>query len=1226
MHGENSRQNAQLAELTSELNRIHASKSYKFFVALSNPACALKRIPIIIKLLALISAYKNKRIVLKSGYFDEIWYLGHYPDVGNSGIDPLRHFIQFGGSEKRNPGPAFDTLYYLQSNSDVRLSGMNPLLHFLRYGNKEGRLPKAGMVTMTPPLPDSSKARSYTSGIGTKLLERIKASGDLQLISQSGLFDSAYYLRNNEDVRASGINPLRHYYFHGWLEGRSPGNNFDDQYYLSANPDVRKSEINPLLHYVKYGKKEGRLPKAFEINEADCKNEADITELLTATAIDNHLKISVVCHLYYPEMLDEILAYLAHFQVQFDLIITTTHEKHGLIQQKILDKNPGYRVNIVDFENRGRDIGPFVSVLSSHLMEYDVICKIHTKSSIHDINLKGWRKYLYDQLLGNSQIIETILNHFQNDSELGMVWPLPFPYLASMGLDKGWGPPNGREQNFSRAIKTFPEMEFINIDENISFPIGSMFWFRPQSLRFIASKLLKVEDFEPETQQIDGTLAHAIERTLGIMVKKTGYTTKTVFFSNELINRNIFKNRDILYTESVLFVAHDLYLAGAEMILLNILNWFFRHTALKLFVLAIKKGNDGGKMLPEYQKVCSVIHLGEIAAANNPDETFKKIREITGEINLIYGNTIISAGIYDMLKGFNAPYITHIHELEKSINKYVSVEVLGILKKYTQTYIACSQPVVDNLVNNHGISADHVEKVYEFIHTGRDPLPDRNLQRMGWDMPINKTIIWSCGTIYWRKGPDLFIKTAKLLKDAGFKDFVFYWIGENFWNAENAEWGKWSTWEDYIIQNNLSDAVVFMGGKADPREYFKAGDIFYLPSREDPFPVVCLEAAECGLPIICFDGAGGIQEFVGTNAGMIVPYEDISAAGQAIGELIKDQNRCKSIGLKAREKILSQYTDDIAVPEILKISRNAMKSNPLISIIVPVYNQARFLHQRIESILNQTFRDVEILILDDCSSDESLLIASQYKKHPSVSILQNSTNSGSPFRQWKKGIEIAKGDFIWIAEGDDWSEPGFLESLLPYFNDSEVVIAYCNSNRIDESENVSENFYTKSAHYNGLVHEPMRWAENYIAEGLSEINNALCIRNTIPNASAVLWRSKHLKCVDFEDCTNFKSCGDWFAYVSVLKQGKIAYHAQSLNYHRIHAASVVAQTKASASETLPDYYKMHQYIVKNHNIPYASFQLMLNSITNGLRHSYPGITDYEFERLYCTSKLQELYG
>src|ERR1700756_5018477 len=99
---------------------------------------------------------------------------------------------------------------------------------------------------------------------------------------------------------------------------------------------------------------------------------------------------------------------------------------------------------------------------------------------------------------------------------------------------------------------------------------------------------------------------------------------------------------------------------------------------------------------------------------------------------------------------------------------------------------------------------------------------------------------------------------------------------------------------------------------------------------------------------------------------------------------------------------------------------------PTVSVIVPNYNHARFLPKRIDSILRQSFQDFELILLDDCSTDDSRSILSQHASDPRVRIEFNQVNSGSPFKQWNRGVGLARGQYIWIAESDDYADERFL--------------------------------------------------------------------------------------------------------------------------------------------------------------------------------------------------------
>lgn len=225
---------------------------------------------------------------------------------------------------------------------------------------------------------------------------------------------------------------------------------------------------------------------------------------------------------------------------------------------------------------------------------------------------------------------------------------------------------------------------------------------------------------------------------------------------------------------------------------------------------------------------------------------------------------------------------------------------------------------------------------------------------------------------------------------------------------------------------------------------------------------------------------------------------------------------------------------------------------PKVSVIIPNYKHAHWLPQRIESVLNQTFTDIEVLILDDCSPDNSLEVIYGYaEKDKRIQVIENKQNTGSTFKQWNKGVSIATGDYIWIAESDDYAELNFLETLLPYLeDDKQIVLAYAQSTIVDEK---GETIISYNQNYN-WIYDTNRWAENFISEGKHEAANYLIYHNCIPNASGVLMRrDKFLEVGGADESMTLN--GDWFFYAKLLMKGKVAFNAQHLNYFRKHTAT-----------------------------------------------------------------------
>ena len=231
-----------------------------------------------------------------------------------------------------------------------------------------------------------------------------------------------------------------------------------------------------------------------------------------------------------------------------------------------------------------------------------------------------------------------------------------------------------------------------------------------------------------------------------------------------------------------------------------------------------------------------------------------------------------------------------------------------------------------------------------------------------------------------------------------------------------------------------------------------------------------------------------------------------------------------------------------------------------VSVIIPNYNHAKYLSQRIESVLHQTFQNFEIILLDDCSTDNSRAIIENYRNEKRIShIVYNEVNTGSTFKQWRRGLELARGQFIWIAESDDYAHPAFLETLIkPFYRYPDLLVSYCLSLQVDDNNHVLGEYLSMSDL------DEKKWRHDYVASSKHEFDNYLKYKNTLPNASAVLFKNgDHLNELISED---MRYSGDWFFWQKLLQRpGKIAYTYAPLNYFRTH--SHTTRSIANASET-----------------------------------------------------------
>ncbi len=255
---------------------------------------------------------------------------------------------------------------------------------------------------------------------------------------------------------------------------------------------------------------------------------------------------------------------------------------------------------------------------------------------------------------------------------------------------------------------------------------------------------------------------------------------------------------------------------------------------------------------------------------------------------------------------------------------------------------------------------------------------------------------------------------------------------------------------------------------------------------------------------------------------------------------------------------------------------------PEVSVIIPNYNHASFLIERIESVLRQTYTDFELIILDDASTDNSHTIIETYSTHPKVShIAYNETNSGSPFRQWRKGVELAKGDWVWIAESDDYAHADFLlETMAKAVKCKKVALVYCDSFIIDNS--TTDQKQSKYANQKNIEFNTTKWLHSYSNTGEQEINESLKWQCVINNVSAVLFnRTRLLK--EIPNVIEYRYHGDWLIYIRMAINGKIAYIPQPLNSYREHEKNHSKSEDYNKYSKI-EYFRILEYLLQENSV------------------------------------------
>lgn len=352
----------------------------------------------------------------------------------------------------------------------------------------------------------------------------------------------------------------------------------------------------------------------------------------------------------------------------------------------------------------------------------------------------------------------------------------------------------------------------------------------------------------------------------------------------------------------ILFISHDATRTGAPIVFLHHLRGL-KDKGLCFDILL----KSGGELTAQFEKISKVYlfkritnflnrAINKVSKRNAYHDYLKGI--FNNNYQIVYGNTVVSADLLQRAKQIDGKLTTvcHVHELDVAIKFFFGENNFRVAIPYIDHFVAASNAVKDVLLKVYEIPSSKITVHYEhipLIPTSDDFSPSNKI-------PPAVLRICGSGTLDWRKGIDLFVMTAFLLKKNCPDDhFHFYWIGGD----KNSP--------DYIkIQHDINtlginDRITIIESCPDPSDYMRQCDVFLLTSREDPFPLVCLEAASLSKPIICFKQSGGMVEFVTDQTGWLVDYLDLPQLVNLLTELLLTDSikQIETKGVAAQQRV-----------------------------------------------------------------------------------------------------------------------------------------------------------------------------------------------------------------------------------------------------------------------------------------------------------------------------------
>ena len=381
----------------------------------------------------------------------------------------------------------------------------------------------------------------------------------------------------------------------------------------------------------------------------------------------------------------------------------------------------------------------------------------------------------------------------------------------------------------------------------------------------------------------------------------------------------------ILGMKNILFVSHDANRAGAQILLLRFLKLLKNHPDFTFSILL----KESGIIEKEFEEIATT-YFWKVPSNQFQNSFFKKItnkilskntheKNLLGKLanhnfDLIVSNTVTNGDLLEKLSLLNVPIFTYVHELEIGIQQYTSPLLFQKTLKFTQLHIACAESVKENLIKNHNVDATKIEVLPSLLPESALNFESSKSNiislRNKYNIPENAFLVGGMGTVDLRKGVDIFLQIAENLKYI--RDIYFLWVG-----GQNTE----LEYKIFQIDKDRMrlEKVIFQASINNSLDFMDAFDVFLLSSREDPYPLVVLEAAILSKPIICFDKAGGAKDFVENDCGFVVEYLNVNQVANAIVKLKENPTLRKELGDSAKKKALERHNQNIAFQTFVNI-------------------------------------------------------------------------------------------------------------------------------------------------------------------------------------------------------------------------------------------------------------------------------------------------------------------
>ena len=1092
--------------------------------------------------------------------FDVRHYLRSYPDVASNGIDPVEHFFAVGWSEGREPSPAFDMRSYRLNTPGLHESE-NPVLHFLRECERKD----VDSQTLLRSLGENTSHQALSATDVTKEIRHFANAGEY--FEQSGAASEL-----PEQARTIAFYLPQ---FHAFEQ--------NDQWWgkgFSEWRNVARGTPRFAGHY------QPRIPR--DLGFYDLNDTAVLHE---QARLARDAGINAFCFYYYwfdgKRLMDAPLDAFVEEEVDQDFCIMWANENwtrtwdgaesEVLIEQTYQEQDEAafiadtarYMAHPRYIRVQGRPL--FILYRPGLLPEGRK-------------TLARWRA-LWTEALGVEPWIFMVQGFGDEDPGVyALDGAVEFPpHKLCVGLPDINDQLDILDPGYSGNVRSYADVVARSLGESApSFPLLKTVVPSWDNDARREGRGMTLHGSTPKLYErwLRGVIDYAQQNPFGdeslVFVNawnewaEGAYLEPDVHWGHAYLNAT----RRAVYglsqgspeqgrRERVLLVGHDAHRHGAQMLLLNLAQTMSSQFGVEVTV-ALK---SSGPLVDAYREHARTVVLAE--SGESPESQLSALVEREG-ITIAICNTSVTGDLVPALSDAGVQVVSLIHELPRLISEYGLEGHVASIARSASRVVFPSEIVRDGflgIAREQGVLQPRAEVTLRpqgtYAPVSFDEQARKRCRRELGIGPKDKVVL-NAGYADLRKGFDLFLQTARQMTQER-EDVHFVWAG-----ALCDDMQRWVGSD--LEESSLDECIHLIGFTDDMASWYSAADALFLSSREDPYPTVVLEAMDVGLPVVLFKGATGFDQLMSQH-GHVVARSNAEAIRVALTKALDQDTEHAQ---RERRAHVDQYCrfDDYAF-SLLEMLRPELKR---VSVVVPNFEYERYLPSRLASVFEQTYPVFETLVLDDASSDDSVSVINECIKQSgrTAKLVANESNSGNVFAQWKKGLELARGEHLWIAEADDLADSCFIQETVLASGD-DTALCFTDSRQIgtdDELLATSYDYYYREV-------DKSLFGQDFKLAGSEFIARALAERNVILNVSSVLWRRAALESAMGsvgDDLASYKLVGDWCLYLEALSADKaqVSYVSASLNVHRRHPTSVTHAL--DAQRHLDEVLKMHERV------------------------------------------------